>query len=216
MRWTDEQLGVLLDTLAARGRLDDTLVLVVGDHGESLTEHGYLFDHGDDLFDPSLRVPLILWQPGRLPAGHRVPCQVSTVDVAPTLLEAAGLDARSAERDGVSLLPLARGEQTCLEGEVYATTVAGRLMERPPLDHAVRGRGRKLIAHEDGSSELYDLLGDPAETSDIAPALPAEARALRAVLDAHVTGSAIQAPALDPATQDALRALGYLEGPEPR
>ena len=214
VRWTDHVLGVLLDTLAARGQLDDTLVLVVGDHGESLTEHGYLFDHGDDLFDPSLRVPLILWQPARLPAGYRVPCQVSTVAVAATLLDAAGLDPQDAARDGASLLPLATGQEACAEGEVFATTVAGRLMENPPLDHAVRGRGLKLIGHGDGRAELYDLAADPGETEDATTARPTDANALRTILDAHVAGRAIQAPSLDPATQDALRALGYIEGPE--
>ncbi|MFH1470069.1 MAG: sulfatase [Pseudomonadota bacterium] len=211
VRWTDHALGVLLEALAARGQLEDTLILVVGDHGESLTEHGYLFDHGDDLFDPSLRVPLLLWHPGILPAGTRVPCQVSTVGVAPTLLDAAGLDPLTPARDGASLLPLAQGAEACAEGEVFATTVAGRLMERPPLDYAVRGRGRKLIGHEGGRSELYDLCVDPGETVDMAAERPAEASALRAILDAHVSGSEILAPSFDPATRAALQALGYLE-----
>jgi hypothetical protein len=84
-------------------------------------------------------------------------------------------------------------------------------MEHPPLDHAVRGRGLKLIGHEGGRTELYDLAEDPGEAEDVAPTRPTEAGALRAVLDAHVAGSEIQAPALDPATRDVLRALGYIE-----
>ena len=208
LRFTDQQLGRLLDAVRAGQGPRGTLVLVVGDHGESLTEHGYLFDHGDDLYDPSLRVPLIVAQPVALPAGRRVPCQVSTVDVAATLLGAAGL---AATGDGRSLLPLARGDEPCAERDAFATTVAGRLMERPPLAHALRGHGRKLVAHADGRSELYALDQDPGELVDLAPERPDEARALRTVLETRVAGAEVQAPAMDAATQEALRALGYVE-----
>lgn len=212
IRYTDQLLAAFLDRLDAQGRLDDTLVLLVADHGESLTEHDYLYDHGDNLYDPSLRVPLILRWPGRVPAGQRIPCQVSTVSVAATLLDAAGLPVGDHDRDGSSLLPLLDADGPCQPTDAYSTTVAGRLMEDPPLDHALRGRGRKLIAHEAGGAELYDLELDPGETRDLAAERAAEASALHTVLADHLEGRAeIKAASQDQGTQDALRALGYID-----
>ncbi len=212
IRYADHQLGLLLASVAERAAQEDTLVLLTADHGESLTEHDYLFDHGDNLFDPSLRVPFVVQWPGHVPANQRVPCQVSTVDVAPTLLDAAGLDPSAIERDGRSLLPVLLGHQDCEDGDAFATTVAGRLMADPPLDHALRGRGRKLVAHEDGTAELYDLERDPGELLDVAPLRKDEAAALQAVLATHLEGGTeIHAPSMGEATQEALRALGYIE-----
>jgi arylsulfatase A-like enzyme len=212
IRYTDALLGQLFASLEARGEMDRTLVLLVADHGESLTEHGYLFDHGDNLYDPSLRVPLILRWPGSIPAGLRLDCQVSTVSVASTLIEAAGLPEGPHGRDGGSLLPLIDSRQGCQPQDAYATTVAGKLMEDPPLDHALRARDRKLIAHEAGGSELYDLLVDPGETRDLAAERSDEAAALGQVLGAHLAGGAeIKSASSDQGTQEALRALGYIE-----
>jgi choline-sulfatase len=212
IRYADSLLGQLLDDLERRGELDRTLVLLVADHGESLTEHGYLFDHGENLHDPSLRVPLILRWPGSIPAGLRLPCQVSTVSVAATLLEAAGLTDENHDRDGDSLMPLMDHPEACQSRDAYATTVAGKLMEDPPLDHALRARDRKLIAHEGGTVELYDLLLDPGETRDLALERTDEAAALQQVLGAHLEGGAeLKAASSDQGTQEALRALGYIE-----
>jgi len=210
VRYVDHLLGKLMDQLEQAGVLDDTLVLLVADHGESLTEHDYLFDHGDYLYDASLRVPLIARLPGTVLAGQRVPCQVSTVDVAPTLLALAGLDDGVA-RDGRSLLSVLAGA-TCSEGDMLSTTVAGRMVEVPPVDHALRGHGRKLIQHEQGGVELFDLRADPGETRELSASEPQQARALGLVLEARLEGQAeIQAPSQDEGTQDALRALGYIE-----
>ena len=74
-----------LDGSAVRDR---TLVVLTSDHGESLGEHGYYFDHGENLFDPSLRVPLLVVAPGA-PAGRRVDAFASTLDLVPTILDAA-------------------------------------------------------------------------------------------------------------------------------
>ena len=212
IRYTDSLLGELFASLEARGVMDDTLVLLVADHGESLTEHDYLFDHGDNLHDPSLRVPLILRWPGAIPAGLRLDCQVSTVSVASTLIEAAGLPEGQHSRDGASLLPLIDRRQACEPQDAYATTVAGKLMDDPPLDHALRARDRKLIAHEAGGAELYDLVLDPGETSDLAAERADEAAALGQVLSAHLAGGAeIKSASSDQGTQEALRALGYIE-----
>ncbi|MHC4845367.1 MAG: sulfatase, partial [Planctomycetota bacterium] len=95
IHFADAEIGRLLDRLADAGRLDDTLVVVTSDHGESLGEHDYWFEHGRYAYEPTTRVPLIL----RLPAGHADADArgarsgtVSLVDLAPTLLDLVGAD----------------------------------------------------------------------------------------------------------------------------
>ncbi len=89
--WTDRHVGRLLDGLSALGRDDDTIVTMTADHGESFGEHGYWFDHGENLFDPSLRVPLLMRAPDLPPTV--VEEQVGLIDVAPTLLDLCRLPA---------------------------------------------------------------------------------------------------------------------------
>lgn len=202
----DAAVGRLLDAVGPA--LDDTLVIVTADHGESLTEHGYLFDHGDNLYDPSLRVPLLVRFPRAAKAGLRVDCQVGGVDLTPTVLDLLGVrDAH--EREGISRAPELRGEP-CRETPVYASTVAGRLVADPPTDHALRGQGRKLVLHEGGAAELYELSTDPGETRNLAPNEVSDA--MRALLDARVKGATVASPELDPGTRSMLEALGYVDG----
>lgn len=91
--YLDSEIGRLLRELEARGRLDNTLVIVVGDHGEEFGERGVV-GHGNSLYLPTIRVPLILSLPGRLPAGIRIHGPVSIRDVPSTVLEILGLPAR--------------------------------------------------------------------------------------------------------------------------
>lgn len=202
----DAAVGALLDALGPE--LDDTLVIVTADHGESLTEHGYLFDHGDNLYDPSLKIPLIVRYPKVAQAGLRVGCQVGGVDVAPTVLAAAGV-ADPHAREGLSRLPELRGEP-CREQPVYSSTVAGRLVADPPTDHALRGEGRKVILHESGEVRLFELGEDPGETRNLAPSPVSDA--MRKLLEARVAGSSASSPELDPETRRMLEALGYVDG----
>ncbi|MBN1337359.1 MAG: sulfatase [Deltaproteobacteria bacterium] len=208
VRFADAQVGRVLDHLAASDRLDATAVVLVSDHGESLGEHGYAFDHGDDLYDPSLVVPLLVRAPGRVPPGSRVACQVPTSDLARTLLDLVGVP--GADVPGTSLLPLLQG--TCVEREVVATTVATRNVADPPVDHALRSQGFKWIRPEVRPPGLFDLGADPGEVRDLAPDRPAEAARLDALLEARLAGSGpVRAPDAGMATLEALEALGYLE-----
>ena len=210
VRYADHLVGLLLEHLEHRGLLDQVVLALTADHGESLTEHDYLFDHGDDLYDPSLRVPLIVRYPPSLPAALRQPCQVATLDLAPTLLELAHVP-DTAPRDGHSLLPMLQGGE-CQAQDVVSTTVAGRFVERPPVDHSLRARDRKYIQHEQGDAELYDLLQDPGELRDLSDERPEEASALSLVLSETLGAEVeVQGPEMGAETQDALRALGYIE-----
>jgi arylsulfatase A-like enzyme len=103
----DAEIGRVLEALRSSAGAGRTVVVVTSDHGESLGEHGYYFDHGEDLFDPSLAVPLIVCVPGA-PAGVRSPALASTLDVVPTVLDAVRISAPPGLA-GRSLLPIVAG-----------------------------------------------------------------------------------------------------------
>ncbi len=104
--WVDQQLGRLLEGIASVRNPDDTFTVLTADHGECF-EDGVFFDHSDCLLDGALRIPLMVRHPASFVAGKRVATQVSIVDVAPTILEAAGLSL-PAEFSGSSLQSLTR------------------------------------------------------------------------------------------------------------
>ncbi|MFT4647621.1 MAG: arylsulfatase A-like enzyme [Glaciecola sp.] len=90
--WTDSQVGRLLDAIEQRGELDNTLVIVVSDHGDEFFEHGHL-GHRINLFEESVRVPMLLRYPPLIPAGRVIPGPAATYDAFATILVAAGIQA---------------------------------------------------------------------------------------------------------------------------
>ena len=207
--WTDAQIGRVLDALAGDGRRDQTLVVAVGDHGESLDEHGE-HGHGFFIYEAVARIPLIVAGPG-------VPVRVVTspvriVDVMPTVLDLLRVPAPAGVQ-GASLLPLARGEprdHPALVESWYPRFHYGWSELR-----SLRDGRYKLI--EAPRPELYDLADDPGETRDLAARDPqrvaAMTRALRG-LAAGLGQAAAQPPSsVDPEVQERLQALGYVSGP---
>jgi arylsulfatase A-like enzyme len=159
--WTDMHVGKILARLERLGLADRTVVVVTADHGEEFLEHGS-FGHRKALFEESVRVPLVVRGPG-VPAGLSVVRPVSTVDLAPTLLELAGAEPLS-DVMGTSLVPLFRGEP--LERE----TVVTELYLRKETFTAVRGGGWKLLlrGEEERPVGLWDLRADPGERRNLA------------------------------------------------
>lgn len=204
---TDTEIGRLIAALESSGRLDSTLVVVVGDHGESLGEHGEQ-QHGFFIYDAAVHIPLIV-------AGPAVPArvvseQVRIVDVMPTVLDLIGA-AVPADVQGQSLLPLGRGEP--LELLAYSETFYPRYHYGWSELTAVRDGRFKFIAAP--RRELYDIEADPGETRDLSPENPRMADALeRALADLAArtaTKAAPQSPrAIDAETEQRLRALGYV------
>ena len=152
---TDAQVGRLLDALERDGRLGETLVVVVGDHGEMLGEHGEQ-THGFFIYDAAVRIPLIVAGPG-VP-GREVADQVRIVDVMPTVLELLGVPGPKAVQ-GTSLLPLARGERLGLvaHSESWYPRYHYGWSE---LQSVQDGRFKYIRAPR---PELYDLAADPGE-----------------------------------------------------
>jgi arylsulfatase A-like enzyme/cytochrome c-type biogenesis protein CcmH/NrfG len=203
---TDAQIGRLLEFLEASGRLDRTIVVVVGDHGESLGEHGEQ-QHGFFVYDAAVQIPLIVAGPG-VPA-RTVTEQVRIVDVMPTLLDLAGADVPS-DVQGASLMPLGRGER--LDLLAFSETWYPRYHYGWSELTAVRDGRYKFIAAP--RRELYDTQTDPGETRDLSAANPRLADALETALRDMVTRTAAttsQTPrAMDPEVEERLRALGYV------
>lgn len=208
----DESFGKLLKGFEAAGALDDTIVVVVGDHGESLEQHGEL-THASYLYDTTMRVPLMIAAPGRFPAGRRVARQVSTIDLMPTVLELLGLP-RSHDVQGRSLVPLVQGAAREWAEEALLESDFNRLQYGWAPLRALRTDRYKLV--EAPRLELYDRAADPGEIRNLATTEPALAARLRDRLAA--LAQRMQAPdpgrsaggRLSPETQEKLQALGYV------
>jgi arylsulfatase A-like enzyme len=202
--YTDHEVGRLLAGLEERGAARRTLVAVVGDHGESMTEHGYYFGHSSFLYEPSTSVPFLLRWPGRVPEGRIVTAPVCLVDLAPTLLGLLGVSTET-PADGRSLVPLL-GTGSVGDEAMY--------LERPPLPtgglFGVREGPWKYVRRDDGAEELYRLDEDPRESRNRAVSDPEEAARLRSLLENRRREAGTQqAPILDEETREKLRALGY-------
>jgi arylsulfatase A-like enzyme/Tfp pilus assembly protein PilF len=203
----DEQIGRLLSALKDSGQLDSTIVVVVGDHGESLGEHGEL-QHGFFIYDAALHIPLIIAGPG-VPA-KAVSEQVRIVDVMPTVLELLSVPQPEGVQ-GQSLMPLARGE--ALDLLAYSETWYPRYHYGWSELTSVRDGRFKFIAAP--RRELYDITADPGETKDLSlentRMADALERALQDVSKRTSTRAVAQKPqAIDAETEQRLRALGYV------
>ena len=232
--YADAEIGALLAEMRRRGLLGRTLTVFTSDHGESLGEHAYYFDHGRFGFQTCLRVPLIVHYPGVLaPKVDRQP--VELLDLAPTLLEAAGASLPGgAWKQGHSLTPRLRGLARAAATGPLAFSEAGWETNNK-WQKAVRdGRFKLLVAQtyheqrwiagEGVEFALYDLAADPLETQNVADRHPAELERLKRALwawdrapklDVETdTPSAACRPGqqkqIDPQTRALLHSLGYL------
>ena len=165
IRHLDDGVAELLDALDQTGQADNTLVILTGDHGESMTEHGIFFSH-HGLYDSTLHVPLIMKWPGKIAPGtrHRQLCQ--TIDVAPTIMDAAGLRIPKSF-EGRSLWPLASGASA--EGgheKVVSLECTWKAQWSLRTD-----RYKFILSRTPNSDEppreLYDLKADPGETRNL-------------------------------------------------
>ncbi|WJH37558.1 sulfatase [Paenibacillus sp. CC-CFT747] len=122
IRYLDDRLKELDEGLRAEGLYENTMVVLFGDHGESLTEHDIYWDHCG-LYETTVNVPVLLRYPGKLPEGLRVKGLVQQVDLMPTLLEAAGVEVPPG-LDGRSLWPSMEGKEEGTREEIYLSECA--------------------------------------------------------------------------------------------
>lgn len=163
----DAQVGRMLEALERTGQLENTIVIFTSDHGEMLGDHG-IYLKGPYFYEPAIRVPLIISWPGVIEEGPRSEALVELMDLAPTLLEAAGLELPPGMQ-AKSLWPLLRGESDLSHHreDVYCEYYNAMISRKSPPAYAtmVRTRRYKLVAvHGWDEGELYDLEEDPNET----------------------------------------------------
>jgi arylsulfatase len=163
----DVQVGRMLDTLERTGQLENTLVIFMSDHGEMLGDHG-LYLKGPYFYEPLIRVPLILSWPGKIAPGQTSDALVELMDLAPTFLDAAGLD-RSSGMQGRSLWPLLTGQTSPdhHHDDIYCEYYNAMPWHREPTAQAtmIRTADHKLVVmHSLDTGELYDLQRDSGET----------------------------------------------------
>ena len=207
--YADAEIGRLLGAVSEASAPRTLVVAILGDHGESLGEHGER-THGMLLYDGALRIPLVVAGPGVTSGEHRR--IVSIADVAPTLLRLSGLarptDARAMW--GRDLFSTA-GRGT----DIYAETLYPRVMGWSGLTALVEERW-KVIAPEGAAGELYDLASDPGEQGNAAGRRPEIVQAASARLAGIASAQTASAPAAASAeAQERLRALGYVGSAPP-
>lgn len=209
----DSYVGRVIAALRDADLYDRTLIVLFADHGEHMGEHDIWFTHSLPYVE-AIRVPLIVKLPGGREAGRVVDEAVSTLDILPTLLDAAGLPTPG-DLDGRSLAAplLGRGG-----GERPPILSEQGGMEDRWSKSLVRWPWQGILLHEDGGErfELYDLQADPAAERDLAAEMPEQARRMRESLEGLVdreapvvVGGGGEAAQLDPETRRRLRALGY-------
>jgi len=221
LRYQDGEFGRLIDALKARDDWDRTAVVVVGDHGEGLSQHGHAA-HGLT-WDEQLRAPLLMRVPGEAP--RRVSETISVVDVLPTLLgllEAPRL---------ATLLEQATGRDVLakdLESRPAFSQDSGRLAESGEYHFALTtDRWKYVVARNGGeitAERLYDLASDPHELVDVSGRHPQVLDELRVEMRASVERQHLHAAELgpapaprpaDPGILEQLEALGYVEPSDP-
>jgi arylsulfatase A-like enzyme len=238
IRYTDDELRSLFVTIDSLGLAKNTVFILASDHGEEFLEHGQL-GHGANLYEEAVHVPLMFWGKG-VPAGKRIEKPVSHVDFMPTILDLFGIPSPDYAR-GVSLMPLLEGASAptrVAERALFSESHSPIAREKDKIvpflrpAYAVRKGHRKLSRYRTGKGyryELYDLSTDPQEKHNLYPSRAHDAADLRILIDnyekrcaqrrAKIESALTRTPAstvpekplLDPAQEEKLRALGYIE-----
>ena len=211
----DDQIGRFIDEMKSLGLYETSTIVIVSDHGEEFWEHGG-FQHGHSLYDELVHIPLVIKFPETMElAGRSVAAQVRLIDVIPTTLRVAGVDAPDSFL-GRSLLPWARGDAGDDLPAYFESTLYG-----PPLI-ARRGPRYKFIQELTqagiGASVLFDWKQDPGETKDLSIEVPEardeeQSKLLRfhsGNLDRARSMSENEAMSLHPDRIKQLKSLGYL------
>lgn len=221
----DEAVGRLLEDLKARGVYDRSLIILTADHGEAFFDHGH-WQHSKTLYEELIRIPLIVKWPGQSPKG-RVSAQVSQVDIFPTVLAAAGVE--PPPTDGINLIQFVNdtkasrtrrrliSENAWRGPSEWSRKVSIRTEKLKYLVTIAGPPGREPEESDVRSEELYDLMEDPMERTNLASGSSSDIEAFRREL-ANYLGEARQGRASrrtedileDETTRERLRSLGYI------
>jgi len=218
VRYADEQVARIIRFLSESRDWENTLCIVLSDHGEGLSDHRWSF-HNRTTYEEELRVPFVVRWPGRIAASLRVAQPAHLTDLLPTLLSALGLESGDLALHGIDLMPHLRQKQED-DSELAI------FLQRPYYENGQRGFGDKgpgfglrkgawkfFEAPEEGRRELYDLDADPRERVDLSSLRHEQADAMSALIDTW--RKQLEAPRgvseMTPEDRAAMEALGYAE-----
>jgi len=216
----DDAIGRLLAGLKELGLIQDTLFVAVGDHGESLGEHGNN-GHGWDLYQPGVRVPMMLRLDSAIAPGRKIPDLVQPMDLYPTVLEYFNVEAE-APVDGKSLWKTLTEQAPIPTKPVYSETIyMERELKKPGegIFCIVAGHWKLISDRKGQPTEFYNLEQDPGETRNLVVDKPsweqAHGYAMHLLLLNYIKeaeGKPDQAvEELDPETMEAMKTLGYIK-----
>lgn len=218
IRFVDEQgIAKLLELLSDNKILDNTLLAITSDHGEEFFEHG-VFGHRQNLFDTTLRIPLIFWCPQLFAAGKTVDQQVRIIDIMPTILDLIGIS-QSPEGLGKSLVSLINGS----EKEAIFTPLFAEVQSRSWYLETLRTENYKFIRdHKQQRKYYYDLKQDQLElaplTDEMDPSFQSAEEQYLSRRFALVSykkklpwGDSNKSPELDTELKERLKSLGYIK-----
>lgn len=183
INFVDNEIGRLVDFLKKMEILNDTIIIITSDHGESLTEHGIYFDH-HGLYEESIHVPLIIRYP-ELPQNKKISGLVQHIDILPTILDILDIKVND-NFDGKSLLPLINGDQNKIRDYIFVEenyTQKKRAIRTEEFKYIYSPSERDAKCHycdriHGGVEELYDLKKDPNELTNIIDQRPEIAESL--------------------------------------
>lgn len=184
----DHEVGRILTALDDSGQADNTIVIFMSDHGEMLGDHGIYFK-GPHFYEEAIRVPLVMRWPGKFQAGHRVEGLTELLDLAPTLLAAAGLEIPD-RMQGASLLAQLQGKRAGADREHVFSEYYNAWTHPDAYGTMLRTATEKIVVyHGTDQGELYDLAEDPDEFTNLWSSpdhLPMKLRLLQKCFDASV------------------------------
>jgi len=210
----DEQIGRCVAWLEKNGLSENTVLVLIGDHGEGLGSHGE-GTHGYFIYDYAAHVPFVITTPFQGLQGVRVPSQVRGVDVFPTILGLVGVEGRAGTH-GRSLLPLMFKPELRPEDSAYGESMAPNIQFGwSPLQYLRTTRYKYIDAPK---AELYEISRDADEQTNLFRDRPEIARSMKAELDRLIAETSKGAPVpqaanLDKETVERLAALGYIGAP---
>jgi arylsulfatase A-like enzyme len=217
--FADDELGKLLDALRDLGLARDTLVVVTSDHGEGLMQHGHMA-HGVHLYEEAVRVPLLFRLPGRIPAGGTLGGPVELVDLLPTVLALAGHEVAEGLHGRSLAQALAAGggaldpeRPVHLHRRHYLARTIGDIRVAGEKFGVRVGPWKYIEGEIEGTRELFDLVADPGERTNLAETraelVTGFSERIRAWRTAY--GRDVPIESLSPEDRERLRALGYVE-----
>ena len=162
----DESIGRVIKYLEGNNLAEDTLVMYMGDNGFVFGEHGLIDKR--HMYEESMRVPFLAWCPGMIEPGSVIEELIQNIDIAPTVMDIAGLDIPE-RMDGQSFLPILQGKKIPWRDSAFYEYYWERNFPHTPTTHGVRTNRYKYI-HYHGIwdiDELYDLRNDPEEMNNL-------------------------------------------------